>query len=394
MKKAKILSCLCSLATLSAVSSFVIASCSNKVDKKLIVEIETSEIELNVCTNLYVSAHYEDYTVATIKDIKSESSDSSIVKIIGSFASTRTIDVMGLSVGSATLSVEVVDNYDNQVQTDFVISVNSSVDEKLVISATNVPASVDTGKSATFNVTATYDGSPTNISSCNVESSNEDVLSGTYSNGIVTIKGKSGGNATLTLKVTDVNKHYNKTTTESITVTLSPNTIICNGGMTYELADNLDPNLFVSYAEGAGTLTKEIPKKDGGNIVFSDSDEWGDIEEIKLGNRDPTNTDISDYFLYFCRELQTLDLTGLVNVKTINKSFLSLCNSLINIDMGSIPASAFGTDDGTSFACYATSNEAYKQGITLVADDKIAIQAKFPDRLDSEVTSYYRKWAK
>ena len=108
------------------------------------------------------------------------------------------------------------------------------------------------------------------------------------------------------------------------------NSSMTYNGITYELDENIDPNVFTTSWYGFDVITQHIPLKDGGYVTI---DRWDELTSLKLLSCSQYATSIGHYFLSFCNSLTELDLSGLNNVTSIGSNFLSSCYSLELLDL-------------------------------------------------------------
>ena len=119
------------------------------------------------------------------------------------------------------------------------------------------------------------------------------------------------------------------------------NLITLTNGKTYELIDDVDPNIFLTNEE----KTYNIPTKNSGTQEIK----CKEIESFILQNCDPNKKVIRTQILGFleeCSNMKTMDLSGLRHVTDVGNYFLLNCEGLKEIDL--TPLSSV-TTVGTSF---------------------------------------------
>ena len=208
-------------------------------------------------------------------------------------------------------------------------------DEKLVI-ITDEPTSIMLGDlGVSFSISAKYDGKDVAIKSCTVNSSNEDVLSASYSDNKINLVTKSVGRAKLTLKVTDVNSHKNtKVTSEIIVSETSLNNITYNN-QTIDLANNIDPNMFcVKYDTETKKNYISLVKYDGETLSIFE-DDFDKISQIYIKSCDRSVKNIGNNFLAEI-PLIDVDFSGLENIEKIGDNFLADINTLKCLDLSNL----------------------------------------------------------
>ena len=100
----------------------------------------------------------------------------------------------------------------------------------------------------------------------------------------------------------------------------------------YFVAENIDPNLFLTF-DGNNYTTQNIPLADGKTITIGGSEEnWKKLTSVQINNFDTTKI-IGDYFLSGCTNLKYLVLPDINNVETIGDNALFNCESLWDIDL-------------------------------------------------------------
>ena len=106
-------------------------------------------------------------------------------------------------------------------------------------------------------------------------------------------------------------------------------------GQTYELADNIDPNLFATTTDNNGVNTSKIPLRNCdtpiliGGVITDNS--WNKLTELTLVSVDPKVKIINDDFLSGCTNLTSVDLSGLKDVTTICSCFLADAHNLKSV---------------------------------------------------------------
>ena len=105
-------------------------------------------------------------------------------------------------------------------------------------------------------------------------------------------------------------------------------------GKDYELEEYLNPSLFC--AEDVNS-TAAIPLKvrwTGGIVNIGGSQEaWAKVTSLKLTSCDKWVSTVKDYFLTYCTNLKTLDLSGFNAISYIGKAFLENCTSLESLTL-------------------------------------------------------------
>lgn len=103
-----------------------------------------------------------------------------------------------------------------------------------------------------------------------------------------------------------------------------PSYVILTNGTKIEFDLNNTP---ISNLSTTGNSTSSITVN-GQSVVINT------IKEIYFGDSYKDVTSIGSSFLYYCRSLTSVDLSGLVNVTSIGTSFLAYCSSLTTLIMG------------------------------------------------------------
>ena len=96
-------------------------------------------------------------------------------------------------------------------------------------------------------------------------------------------------------------------------------------GVEYELADDIDPNLFVTWDFWSidGWRKAVIPLLGGGTVTIGATFvEWNNLKQLKLVSCSPVS-EIEEFFLS--------NLSGLHGFSKMGESFVSNCESLENI---------------------------------------------------------------
>ena len=115
-------------------------------------------------------------------------------------------------------------------------------------------------------------------------------------------------------------------------------------GKEYELADNINPNVFLTVSSWGYSQSSDIPLKDGSTFRIESclgNDGWNQITSLKLTSLDPNIHDISTYFLASCENLETLDISGFTNITSIDEEFCYYCRSLKHVILPNKPAYEF-----------------------------------------------------
>ena len=122
------------------------------------------------------------------------------------------------------------------------------------------------------------------------------------------------------------------------------------GGVEYKLADDIDPNSFISTStDGRYFIEQEIELKDRSKLVIQGNEySWSLLTSLTLANYEQLRVYniIYDFFLYKCYNLQTIELSGLVNISQILSGFCAN-TALTFIDLSALQR--FTTSDFTSW---------------------------------------------
>ena len=176
-------------------------------DEKLV--ITTSEIPQIVYAgdeeefDVFATYDGNPIEIATCEVVSSDGS------VLTASYSNGKVTIYPKETGTVTLTLYVtdVDGHYNKLVTHTIEVRQIPLDIEA-----DVPNIVYVKDEETFAVLAKYDGEYKEIASCEVLSSNNDRLTGSYDNGEITLSPTSIGSVTLTLKVTDVEGHYGETT--------------------------------------------------------------------------------------------------------------------------------------------------------------------------------------
>ena len=124
-------------------------------------------------------------------------------------------------------------------------------------------------------------------------------------------------------------------------------------GRLFELADNIDVNLFTTWDASAG-IKQTYPLKNGGSLTIDYNADANKLTSVSLGSVKENTTTIPNAFLKYCSNLSYIDLSGLCNVTTVGDDFLFGCGSLTFIDLA--PLSNVRTIGSEFIGCSAVSN--------------------------------------
>ena len=217
MKKFKLITSLSTIGIIAATTPIVATSCANS--EKLNIVLNTTVIK-PIEESLFANLLYGNGDLDYIKDINVISSDANILEVIEAKPTSYGTGIIGIKCyaeGSIKLSIEVSDYKNNSTKRDFIIEIKDDVDENLTIIA-NVVEYVALDGSEEFPVSAQYLGKNIRIKSCDVISSDESILSGSYENGIVTLSGHAIGKVSLIIRVTDIKGRYNDLVVDTVSV--------------------------------------------------------------------------------------------------------------------------------------------------------------------------------
>jgi hypothetical protein len=106
------------------------------------------------------------------------------------------------------------------------------------------------------------------------------------------------------------------------------------------------------------------------------------LGSIDLSPVSGTLQQISTDFLANCHGITSLDLSSLVNLLSVSTGMLNGSINATNINIGSIPASAFSADS-SNYAFYSfgskTGGPIVSPGLTVTGVNKAAFMARFPN---------------
>ena len=216
-------------------------------------------------------------------------------------------------------------------------------EKKLEVTVNNVPTQIEKGKSSdACKITATYGGENANVLFASAESDN-DFITGNWdsSTGKLTfVASASATDGDVSVKVVvKVEGGLEWTNTYTINVySVTPPVVETNlmtyGGQEYELAANIDPNVFCGTTTPESKSAYIVPLKNGTNLTIYLGDyQHKKITSLSLKNCDSTKTTINDSFLRDCENLASLDLTGLGEIITIKSYFLMNCNAITSLNV-------------------------------------------------------------
>ena len=107
-------------------------------------------------------------------------------------------------------------------------------------------------------------------------------------------------------------------------------------GIEYTLADNINPNVFVTWSTHGWTINT-IWLEDGTYIEIGGSqEEWDKLTSLTIASCDPKVTRINQGFLNGCSNLAYLDLSNMPSIEIIETNFVVTCNGLTDIDISGL----------------------------------------------------------
>ena len=334
MKKFKCLTYLTSLGILTNATPIVVTSCSNN---KLEISLQNKPIVTTEDTKTFTLIVKRGGEKSTINDLKVTNNNPDLMSISDIDKTTCTFKATGIKVGKATIKV-VVHNDSTNAAT-FEIDV-VELDTNLEIT-TNIPTSLHKDAIEECLVSVKYDGANAVIGSCEVESSNENILFGSYSNGKITLIGKNVGKVSLILYIFDTEEHFNQIELNLISVISE--TKVKYGDTEYIIVDEndnadyeIDPNMFCTFDENDDfkPISFRGKSSDGKveDININDQKGLRNIYSVSIGSCKDDITSINDNFLRLCQRLNYVDISALSNIKSIGDCFISV-TSITQIDL-------------------------------------------------------------
>ena len=331
---------LSSLALSTVVAPVFTTSCSSETSTvNLSIELQTSPIIAVEDTKTFKLQVKFDSNLVALSELQVESKSKDLLTVDSETVDTNncTFNAKGIKAGKAQIEVSATDGYGNTNNITFDIEVKD-VEGDLIITTGEVPTSIFRGGISEFDVSAKYAGKSTTIKECKVDSTNEQILRGTYNNGKVNlITCGDIGKVSITLEITDIKNHYNKLKFDEIDV--FSYTTITYGRDEYIVLDedeqpnlNVNPNMFCTYNEDDTfkPISFKALKNNSDITMFSinTEDDLNKLSGILIGNCDPTITTIENSFLDSCEGLSVVDLSGLINITKICGWFLYMSTSL------------------------------------------------------------------
>ncbi|MCF0227437.1 MAG: leucine-rich repeat protein [Malacoplasma sp.] len=215
----------------------------------------------------------------------------------------------------------------------------------LSVTVNDAPSSlkIEDGKQETT-FTVKYGNEDTPIDSCEIYYNADGIVtvtadSETKALGITPIK---AGKVTVTLHCIQNAADGNRIGVATIDLEVKPieadNKMTYND-QTYNLVDNIDPNLFVAWDDDTvGPTTQTIPIIDASTGIESTVDitDWDKLTSLTIAKADSTKTTINDNFLAECEYLAELNIWGLSNVKSVGSWFLCGCTSLVEVNLSAL----------------------------------------------------------
>ena len=117
------------------------------------------------------------------------------------------------------------------------------------------------------------------------------------------------------------------------------NNLLTLNGVEYELADNINPNKFVTLNWAGNWISEFIPLKDGGTLYIDagygkSGYLWQKLTSLTLRSCDPRVGVIEDCFLAKCDALKEVKLLdGLSSIITIEDGFIEKAHNLETVDL-------------------------------------------------------------